>query len=155
MSEDFKFQISVKIADALLNVRAATPEEFDANLRFVDKNASQVLAFCNTFKALPPAQPLSGGGFSSPAPSTPTGPAAGSFSPPARAVKIVSVEDNEGETNGKAWGLTKIKLSDGRSASAFDPLLRSVIKTLYAEGASCVVTTKPSKNPKYLDVEAV
>jgi hypothetical protein len=157
---DFKFQISVKLGDALFNVRGATAAEFADNLAFAAKNASQVVAFCEDFKTPTTTQP-SAGAVTPTSPSTPT-PAPGALFPPnpappgAHRVTINGVEEKHGEGNdGKPWHLYKVTFSDGIVASTFDPLLASVVKKIYQEGSGCVAFTKPAKNPKYRDLESL
>ena len=166
MSENWKFQISVKTGDTMVNVRAETPEEFDANLRFVDKNAAQLLAFAEALKPHTPMPTTFGTGAGSPTASQPptSAPAPGFYSqnlnsppPGAHRVQVVGVETKEGvsEATGKPWKKWSVKFSDGRQASTFDSLVASIALKAQADGFDVVAITKPSKNPKYTDLDAL
>jgi hypothetical protein len=154
VSDSFALQLSVKIGDALFNVRGESREEFALNLKFAHDNAAQVRAFCEEFKPSAPAPqgfyttPARGATYTPPAPAAPT--------VTTEAVRVVGIETKEGVSdNGKPWKVWNVKFSSGKSASTFDALVASVAKAVHAEDAYCVPTFKPSKNPKFTDLDSI
>lgn len=162
MSDNWSYQLSVKVGDALWNIRGDSADDFAANLAFAHKNASQVRAFCEDFKVQPQTHQTSGGAgshISTSYPPTSPAPAAPFSTPPpgAHVVRVTGIEEKEGvsESSGKGWKKWTVSFDDGRKATTFDALVAAVAKKVYGEGAPCVAITKPAKNPKYTDLEAI
>jgi hypothetical protein len=152
VSEDFKFQISVKFGEGMVNVRAKDAQEFADALAFAHKNAPQLLAFCEEFK--PHKIPSFGGGSAT---SAPPEPAAAPFSNPpgAHVTKVTGIEEKSGisEKTGKPWTKWNVSFSDGRKAGTFDQLLVSVARKIFSEGSGCVAVC--SQNGKYWNLDRI
>lgn len=61
------------------------------------------------------------------------------------ALKVTSVEEKSGESNGKAWTVYIVHLSDGRKASTFHENTAKLARQCKSDGAIVEVTIEPGK----------
>ena len=152
MSENFKYQLSVKIdGQHLLNLRTETVEEFNAQLKWAVENAEQLQLACTALqgpeKPQPVRQPVAAG-------------ARPASRPPGGEIGPIVLENVEIKRSGKDGTVWKnpmfIVKYDGTSASTFDPLIGKAAQGFWTNGSPCYLTVEPSpKNPRYLNVASI
>jgi len=71
------------------------------------------------------------------------------------AVLIRNVSVSQGEGKNGEWTRWAIEMSDDRKGSTFDELVGAAAESAHEQEALVLVTTKPSRNPKYLDVLSI
>lgn len=68
------------------------------------------------------------------------------------ATHVVDVTTKSGESNGKAWTIWRVKLSDGREATTFHEGIGLTAQALKQSGAPCEMSTEPGKKAGSLNI---
>lgn len=163
---DFKYQISIKIGNDLLNLRTDTPEEFGSQLKWAVENAEQLQIACAAFQKPEPVRlaATSGRYPSQEGAGRPWDPPQGLATPgvanaPAEIgpIQLEGVEIKKAGRNGVPFkkSLYIVKW-DGASATTFDPLVGKASMGFWAQGHPCYVTVEPSAyNPRYTNLVSI
>lgn len=148
--ENFKYQLSVKLGNDLLNLRAETPEEFSAQLKWAVENAEQLQIACTALQKPEPVRPAA---TPRPAPIAPQEGAGREIGP----IQLEGVEIKKGPRDGPPWKSPMYVVKwDGSSASTFDGLNGKAAMGFWTQGNPCFLTVEPSpKNPKFQNLLSI
>ena len=152
MSENWKFQLSLKIENHLLNIRADTVEEFVQAVTDVEASKEPLLL---AIAQICPEKPQQARPALTPgrAPVVPPGASVRELGP-------FQLEGVEVKKAGRDLVPFKNPLYivkwEGGSATTFDTLIGKAAMGFWSQGHPCYVTVEPSpKNPKYTNLLSI
>jgi hypothetical protein len=152
VSENWKFQLSLKLENHLLNIRADSGAEFSEQLAWIEEHREPIIL---TIASLAPQRPQLPAAVSMPRPVPVAVP--GASGREIGPVQIENVEMKKGPREGPPWKSPMYVVKwEGQSASTFDALNGKAAMGFWTNGNACFLTIEPSpKNPKYLNLTSI